>query len=352
MNTLASSGPPSELIVGLAESATVVVTNYNYGRYLGATIDSALSQTVECQIVVVDDGSRDDSLEVLGRYQRSHPGRIQVVAKANGGQASAFNAGWERAERPVVFFLDGDDTLVPDAVEKVLTAFNADPDAVKCQFRMAWIDDDGAPVAGGFPEPGRALPAGDLRDQLGRNPDDISWQPTSGNAFRASVLDALLPMPEEPYRISADHYLSNVSALYGRVLGLELPLAHYRTHGANNDHRSGFDLDRARDILVRTEHTHRLLIDHGRALGVAMPADPSGFRSLTTAGLRLVSSRYPEHPFPADRRRALIEAAAASGWGREDFSVARRIAAVGWALLTGLAPSALVGSLAARALTR
>src|SRR5690242_15345928 len=73
---------------------SIIIDNYNYGQYLQAAIESALGQTYHnIEVVVVDDGSTDDSREVIGRYD----GRITAVLKENGGQASALNAGFVRS---------------------------------------------------------------------------------------------------------------------------------------------------------------------------------------------------------------------------------------------------------------
>ncbi len=331
--------------------ASIVVTNHDYGRFIGATIESALAQTVPCQVIVVDDGSTDDSLTVIGEFGD----RIEVVAKANGGQASAFNAGFARCRAPVVVFLDGDDLLATEAAEVVATALDQDPEASRCHFGLGFIDADGAAIPGGFPEEGRELPRGDLLDRLATNPDDIAWQPTSGNAFRARVLADLLPMPTEPYRISADHYLSNLSALHGPVLAIDRPLGSYRVHGDNADHRAGFDLARARSILTRTSTTRTELIAHGRGLGLTMPSEPDRFRSLTNDAMRLVSARSAPaagHPFPEDRRSTLLSRAVRSAIGRHDLPPHRRAMAAGWVLALGLAPTTLLPSIASRGLTR
>jgi len=83
----------------------IVVDNFNYGRFLGEAIDSALAQThPHVGVIVVDDGSTDESRNVLARYDD----RIDVVLKENGGQASALNAGLARCSGDAVIFLDAD----------------------------------------------------------------------------------------------------------------------------------------------------------------------------------------------------------------------------------------------------
>lgn len=331
--------------------ASIIVTNYNYARFVVDAVESALAQTRPVEVIVIDDGSTDDSLRVLDPYQ----GRATVITQDNGGQASAFNAGFAASSAPVVLFLDGDDRLHPDAVAVIVDALAGEPDAVRVQFGLDFIDAAGRPRAGSLPEPDRPLPHGDLRAQLGTNPDDIAWQPTSGNAFRSAVLAQLLPMPTEAYRISADHYLSNLSALHGPVLAIETALGSYRVHGDNADHRDEFDLTRGRDILRRTRITHRHLIEQGRALGVAMPESPDGFRSLSHAALRLASFRAgppAEHPIEGDGWWSALRAGLAAARGRADLSTPRRAAAVGWIMALALAPRPAVPRVAAMGLTR
>ena len=69
---------------------SIIINNYNYGQYLGSAISSALSQSYSSvEVIVVDDGSTDNSQEVIGNYTKS----IVPVVKPNGGQGSAFNEG-------------------------------------------------------------------------------------------------------------------------------------------------------------------------------------------------------------------------------------------------------------------
>lgn len=342
---------PSGGDAGATPQASIVITNYNYERYVGPAIESALAQEAHCQVVVVDDGSTDDSLDVIARYGSD----IELVAQANGGQASAFNAGFARCNAAIVFFLDGDDLLAPDAVEAAIDAFAKEPGTVRCHFGLDFVDANGQPLPGGLPEHDRRLPRGDLQDRVASNPDDVPWQPTSGNAFRAEVLAELLPMPTEPYRISADHYLSNLSALHGPIAAVDRSLGHYRLHGDNADHRDGFDLDRARSILVRTQTTRSLLIDEGQRQGVPMPNDVNQFRSLSQDALRLISFRSDprsEHPFTEDRWLPLASRALRSALGRTDLSTARRVLALGWVGALGIAPRRLVALIASKGLTR
>ena len=186
-----SSTAPADLAVD------VLINNFNYARFLPAAIESALAQTHErVRVIVVDDGSSDDSRQVLAGYED----RVEIVLKENGGQASAMNAGMEHSEGDVVMFLDADDALHPHAAALVAGAFAADPDLVKVQFRTDIIDADGQPTGAVKPAAHLPMPSGDVRAAELAFPYDLVWMATSANAaatpLRPSRLAAPAPAPK------------------------------------------------------------------------------------------------------------------------------------------------------------
>jgi glycosyltransferase involved in cell wall biosynthesis len=211
-------------------TCSIIITNYNYARYLSAAIESALDQTwPDTEVIVVDDGSTDGSREVIHGFAD----RIVTVFKDNGGQGSAFNAGVERSGGDVVIFLDADDFLGRDAVETALAAF-ADEAVVKVHWPLQLIDAEGAVLPGC--KPGGALPGGDLRATiLETGPTSSLSSPTSGNAWRRTLLEQILPVPEDVayYRSCADEYLYTLAPVFGRVAAVDRPLGFYRLHATN-----------------------------------------------------------------------------------------------------------------------
>ena len=103
---------------------SAIIPNYNYSRYICEAVESALNQTYKnVEVIVVDDGSSDDSLKVLSGYGD----RIKVISQKNAGVAMARNNGVEVSTGEYVAFLDADDVWLPDKVEKQVDRFLAEP---------------------------------------------------------------------------------------------------------------------------------------------------------------------------------------------------------------------------------
>ena len=91
---------------------SILVSNYNYARYIGETIESALNQTYSnIELIVCDDGSTDDSVRIIEEYRR-RDSRLQLILKANGGQASGFNAAFAASRGELLALLDSDDLFL------------------------------------------------------------------------------------------------------------------------------------------------------------------------------------------------------------------------------------------------
>ncbi len=101
---------------------SVIVPSYNYGRYLGEAIESALAQTLtQIEVIVVDDGSTDNTPEVLSRYA-DNP-RVRYVRQENRGLSASRNLGIRLAQSEFVAFLDADDRWKPDKLARQLAQF-------------------------------------------------------------------------------------------------------------------------------------------------------------------------------------------------------------------------------------
>lgn len=105
---------------------SVIITVYNLEKYVGECIEAVSAQTYKnIEIIVVDDGSADESLSVIKALSETD-NRIIPVHKENGGVSSARNIGLEKAAGQYLMFVDGDDVLSPDAVNDCLSIFSND----------------------------------------------------------------------------------------------------------------------------------------------------------------------------------------------------------------------------------
>lgn len=92
---------------------SIVIPSYNQQDFLPSAIESALEQ--KCEVIVVDDGSTDNSLEIARNYATTHT--LKVISQKNKGLASARNTGIMCSTSDRILFLDADDILLEDAVE-------------------------------------------------------------------------------------------------------------------------------------------------------------------------------------------------------------------------------------------
>lgn len=225
-------------------TVSIIITNHNYASFLSDAIDSALGQDYDqVEVIVVDDGSTDSSRKILSEYE----GRLKIILKDNGGQSSSFNAGYREAHGDLVMTLDADDMLEPSAISRVVQAWT--PEIGEVHFPLSLINQDGSSRPGR--NPSARVASGDLAAVLLEKGRYIG-PPSSGNVYSRSVLDAIVPIPEDRWRHS-DCYLETLGPFYGPVRALDEPLGRYRIHSSNIS--TVKELDR---------HQIEVLINHDR----------------------------------------------------------------------------------------
>lgn len=108
---------------------SIIIPVYNGQDWLADALESALAQTEPCEVIVVDDGNTDNSLEIAKKYQTDWYHRISVISQVNKGLASARNTGIMNATGDWILPLDADDILQDNAVEKILETIEKNPEA-------------------------------------------------------------------------------------------------------------------------------------------------------------------------------------------------------------------------------
>jgi glycosyltransferase involved in cell wall biosynthesis len=252
--------------------ASVIINNYNYGRFLGEAIESALGQTYQrTEVIVVDDGSTDRSREVIAEYA----GRVTAVLKDNGGQASTCNAGFAVSRGDVVIFLDADDLLLPAAIETALPLFD-DPGVVQVHWPLLEIDEYSNRTGNVVPK--GPLAEGDLRDRrIREGPFWYETPPTSGSAWARHFLAQVLPIRESACKHGVDGFLVTLAPVHGLIGRAPEPQGWYRRHSENFTNMP-FEA-KVRYYLWRYDQRCVLLSEHLRGMGIdANAADWQGPR--------------------------------------------------------------------------
>lgn len=277
---------------------SVIVVNYNYGRFLRQAVDSIFAQNypnIEC--IIVDNASTDESAEVLLEIAADYPSAVVLRRARNEGQCAACVDGFAASSGEYIVFLDADDVLVSAFVETHvfvhlslrlpvgLTSSDM-MQALNSRIVLSTIRGDNA----------QALEKTKNTADLLRNFDSICpefwplqkmdasikaqvrliepmnvaswvWSPTSGNCFRRDALDLFIGDPALPgLRYAIDTYLiRGISVLTGSVL-IDRPLSIYRMHGGNgftkHPHLHGvlnYDRFGPNDLDLRSRE---MIIDH------------------------------------------------------------------------------------------
>ena len=208
---------------------SVLIDTYNHERFIEQAIVSVLEQDFPAsdrEIIVVDDGSTDRTPEIIRKFEP----HVRLLRKANGGQASAFNAGIPECSGEIIAFLDGDDWWLPGKLRRVAEVLAANASAglvghgIKVSFTGGMERIEG--------------PEKDERLRL----DSVaaarvfrlrkSYLGTSRMTLRAKLARQIVPVPEALV-IEADEYLFTLAAARSEIIILREALTCYHIHGGN-----------------------------------------------------------------------------------------------------------------------
>lgn len=286
---------------------SIVISNFNYDRYVGKAIEAALQQTYpRIEIVVVDDGSTDQSPTIIKSFESDS--RLKIDFQENAGQAAAINRGFELSSGDIVIFVDSDDFLKPEAVATIVE--NWSPDLCHLQYPLEVVDGAGTPL--GLHPFSLHMEDGDIHWQL-VVAGHYRFMPTTGNAFSRAALKRSLPMPAAEWRICADTYLVMIAPKAGRVKNLPAALGYYRIHDQNNWYSETRGADKNKTIWQNHVRVWRTLVRHieprpGAAGGLSAKAIRDRAALYQHRRILIGQQLMPEAFAGADRRGAILAA--------------------------------------------
>lgn len=118
------------------KKVSFIILIYNISKYLEKCLDSLVNQTYkDFEIVAINDGSTDNSLEILEKYQKNYPNIMKIYSIPNGGRSNARNYGISKVETPFFTFVDGDDYIDKDYLKKMMAKMDNNTDIVVCNAR-------------------------------------------------------------------------------------------------------------------------------------------------------------------------------------------------------------------------
>lgn len=213
-----------------------VIASYNHARYLPAAIESVLRQTRRPdRFLIIDDGSKDDSVEVIRRYEKDG---VELIVQPNAGAHATWNRCIETVARDceLVSILNSDDIYAAERFAKCLPLFDQPGARSVVCTGLRMIGPDDSPLAADEPR-ARWLRAAWA---LGGAPVITTWEwmamanfaVTSSNIVARA--DYLLANPFRPYRFNHDYFFLSGAALRDEITLLDEVLLDYRVHPQNN----------------------------------------------------------------------------------------------------------------------
>jgi glycosyltransferase involved in cell wall biosynthesis len=224
---------------------SVLMTSYNYDKFVGDAIRSVYAQTYRSmELVIVDDGSTDASPKIIEKVTKDALIPTEFIAKKNGGQASAWNLAFPKLRGELVCLLDSDDSWRPEKVERMVQLARRHPDAGLYQHQM----DNGM---GKLKQPKLLAHRDILRDWVALGEVDVLkrhdlvaiFLPSSGLMARREVLEKVFPMPER-LMTCPDAYLTRSCCIFGPLQSHREVLASWMDHGNNAGKASKYSFER------------------------------------------------------------------------------------------------------------
>jgi len=301
---------------------STIVPVYNRPRQLREAVESALRQDYRpIEIVIVDDGSTDETPDVAQALAHAYPNVVRVTRQANAGPGAARETGRKLTRGEFIQYLDSDDLLLPGKFSAQVAALRADPAADVAYGITHMRDADGALGQAPHKRTGERIATMFPAFLMSR------WWETATPLYRRTVTDAAGPWTalslEEDWE-----YDCRVASLGGRLVWVPLPVSEHRDHSGMRLSR-GDALDPTR--MRQRAESHRLILAH--ALRAEVPLQSPEMQHFARA-LFLLARQCGAAGLPAQSRELFEAARRASGPLRSrgaDYRAYRSVASViGW----------------------
>ena len=307
------------MIAGLIST---IIPVRNRPVQLREAVQSALDQDYRpIEILVVDDGSTDDTPAVMRELAAAHPEVVRYATQPNAGPGAARERGRQMASGEFIQYLDSDDILLPGKFRAQVAALQSDPQADVAYGITYKREADGSRLEKPYKKTGQRIPAMFPEFLVSR------WWETATPLYRRSVTDKAGPWT----RLSLEEdweYDCRVASLGGRLAWVDQPVSEHRDHGGQRLSR-GAAIDAQR--LQQRARAHRLIFQHATAFGLT--PDVPEMRHFARA-LFLLSRQCGAAGLADDSRELFALARRASQGVRAnalDFRIYARAAAIlGW----------------------
>ena len=217
------------------QTTSILINNYNNARYIAECVDSALRQTVAAdEVIVYDDGSTDESLNILRGYGNRIvliEGQHDSAVPSRENQSNAVYRAFERSSGDWLFLLDGDDTFVPNKIERVLRAVKGTSGVSLVQSPMTLIDENSREI-GRYRD--QRFHHTNINEAIYEQNDVDFFYPTSAMVVSRPAMSMVLPLdmrvcPE----LSCDTRIGMLMPLLGGVVTIDESLACWRRHSGS-----------------------------------------------------------------------------------------------------------------------
>lgn len=209
---------------------SVIIATHNRAGFVVQAVESVLNQTyANIETILVDDGSTDNTREVLRKYQD----KIHYYYQERSERSRARNEGFKRSKGDYIAFLDSDDLWLPTKIESQVQLLNEKPDVGLVYASVEFIDTDGNPYDGNlsWDEPQRQVLYEDLMTH------NIVTGTTSSAMIRRTCLEKV-GLFDESMNTCEDLDLYRRIARYYQFHQIDLPLVKFRVHGGNTQHNA------------------------------------------------------------------------------------------------------------------